>query len=382
MKICGLITEYNPFHEGHKIHINAAKNISGANYLISIMSGNFVQRGEIAVFDKYDRARKAVLSGVDLVIELPVVFATANAGIFAYGAVKIFDALNIVDSICFGSNLDNTDVLYKISELIQNEDLIYKSKLKKGMRSGLSYPAARERAIVHSFNYKKIDLDKSILNDANTNLGIEYVTAINTLDSKIKPYTYKRKEGFSATNIRKSLVSDSKCRALRLDDLSEMLQYRMLNDFDNIYGINEFLYNRIKNNLKSFCKIEPFVDILKNKSITESHIKRALIHILLNIKDDDMKDFINLKPNYIKVLCSNNRGRELLSRIGKNSDINIITGLSKAEKITAPVPKKMLEIDIKATQIYNATVALKYGYKKNEYSDYRIFYEADDLSDQ
>jgi len=373
MKICGLITEYNPFHKGHKIHIDTARNLSGADYLICIMSGSFVQRGEIAVFDKYDRAKKAVLSGVDLVIELPTVFATANAGTFAYGAVRILDSLNVVESICFGSRLKNTDILYEISQIIKDEDCIYKSKLKEGLKTGISYPKARENAVIHSFNYKKMEFDKSILSDANTNLGIEYITALKILNSKITPYTYERKEGFNASDIRKNLISDNKSETLKNNDLSEILQYRLLCDFDNIYDINEFLYNRIKNNLNSFCKIESFVDILKTKSITRSHIKRALLHILLNIKDDDMKDFINLKPDYIKVLCSNKKGKEILSKISKNSDINIIAKLSAAKKITTPISKKMLNIDIRAGQIYNFLIASKYGYKKNEYTDYRIF---------
>lgn len=373
MKICGLITEYNPFHEGHKIHIDNAKNLSGTDYLVSIMSGSFVQRGEIAVFDKYDRARAAVLAGVDLVIELPTVFATANAGVFAYGAVKTLDALNVVNSICFGSRLDNTDTLYKIAQLLKDEDFTYKSRLKEEIKSGIPYPKARENAITHSLDCMDTEFDGSILSDANTNLGIEYITALKILNSKITPYTYKRKEGYNATDIRKNLISDTKSRALKLDDLSDMLQYRLLYDFDNIYGINEFLYNRIKNNLNSFCKIESFVDILKPKSITRSHIKRALLHILLNIKDDDMKSFINLNPDYIKVLCSNNKGKEILSLVSKNSDINIITGLRNANNIVNPMSRKMLNIDIKAAMIYNSLVASKYGCKKNEYTDYRIF---------
>lgn len=373
MNTCGLITEYNPFHKGHKIHIEKAKQLSGADYLISIMSGSFVQRGEPAIFDKYERARAAVLSGVDLIIELPTVFATANAGVFAHGAINILNSLGIVDSMAFGSKVNNVDILYRLSDILIKEDSTFKAILKEELKAGVSYPKAREAAIIGVCREKNIALDSSILSDANTTLGLEYLTSLNKSDSKIIPYTYERQPGFQASDIRKTIKNDAKVKPIITDDLSEMLQYRLLSSFDDIYDINTFLYNRIKNNLNNFTRIDDFINLLKNKALTKGHIKRALIHTLLNITEHDMKYFIGCSPKYIRVLCANEKGKELLSQITKSSDINIITNPSKVDSINDEASKRMLAIDIKATRLYHAAFASKYGYKPNEYTDYRVF---------
>lgn len=372
MNICGLITEYNPFHQGHRINIEKAKALTKADYIICLMSGNFVQRGEPAIMDKFSRAEAAVKSGVDLVIELPSVYATANAGNFALGAIGILNSLNIVNSLCFGSKLKDTELLCKIADLLINEDSEFKNRLKKNLKTGMNYPSARAAVILDFLP----DIPNDILKDANTLLGIEYITALKKLNSDISPVTYVREKGYQACDIRQTLLELEKFRnsslnekhLMRFDDFSLMLQYRLLyEDFKDIYGMTKTLYNKIKKSLDSFDKIESFIDILKTKDITKTHIKRAFIHTLINISSKDMSLFTKNTPNYIRILACSQKGKEVIKLIDKASKVKIITNPKQKNLLESFESLRCFDIDMFASELYNAARAVKYSYRENEY---------------
>ena len=259
MKIVGLIAEYNPFHNGHQYHIEKAKEITGADAVIVVMSGNFVQRGAPAIMPKHLRAEMALSTGASLVIELPVCYATGTAEQFAYGAVSILNSLGSVDAICFGSECGDIHLLNDLTEILCKESNEYKESLQKYLRSGLSFPLARQKAIEEVYPSQGFS---DILEQPNNILGIEYLKALYRLNSKIKPYTIQRissqyhdvelqKEFSSATALRQTISNGdftnlvgqvpSDCMTLLeahyktrypifTNDFSLLLKYRLLNE--------------------------------------------------------------------------------------------------------------------------------------------------------
>ena len=225
MKVLGIVAEYNPFHNGHMYHIEQSKKLTGCDYVVCVMSGNFIQRGEPAIINKFARAEIALNSGVDLVIELPVPFSMSSAEYFAFGAVKLLDKLGIVDCISFGSEHGEINELLSIAKLLCEEPEEFKQYLAAELKSGLSFPAARQNAIEQYFS-DKLDNPHNALNSnihellssSNNILGVEYLKALIRLNSTIKPYTLKRVSNTyneqhltgaisSATAIRRSIMN-------------------------------------------------------------------------------------------------------------------------------------------------------------------------------
>ena len=187
MKIVGLITEYNPFHNGHLYHLEKSKSITGCDYTVSVMSGNFLQRGEPALTDKWIRAKMAIDNGVDLVIELPTLYACQSAEFFAYGAIKLLDSLNVIDYVSFGSEVGSIKDLKKIASILVNEPKEFKDILRDTLKLGIAFPKARSQALKKYLTLKNITIDnvEDILNNPNNILGIEYIKALLKIDSKI-----------------------------------------------------------------------------------------------------------------------------------------------------------------------------------------------------
>jgi len=228
MKVLGLVVEYNPFHNGHLYHLEQSKKQTGADYTICVMSSSFVQRGEPAIVNKWARARMAICAGVDLVIELPVIYALSSAESFAFGAVKILDSLGIVDCICFGSENGSIEELKFIADIMLKEPEEYKKLLKSKLDAGLSFPKSRDLAIREYISWffsqdekwakaKNISGIASLLSGSNNILAIEYLKALSRLNSKIVPYSIKRVGSLyndeiitgslsSATSIRKQIM--------------------------------------------------------------------------------------------------------------------------------------------------------------------------------
>ena len=395
MKLVGLIAEYNPFHNGHQYHIEKALEMTGADAAIVVMSGNFVQRGTPAIMPKHLRAEAALKAGASLVLELPVCYATGSAEFFAYGAISILDKLGCVDSICFGSECGNITVLQDLAKIIHQEPKLYKDSLNEYLRQGNSFPLARQKAMK---DYLKSNVADAILGEPNNILGIEYLKALYRLDSKMKPYTLKRvASGYhdetlsetysSATAIRKSIVQSrfeeilnqiptgtstillehyKKRFPVYANDFSLLLKYKLLSETRDTLlqymDVSEELANRIFNQLNHFQNFDQFCELLKTKEITHSRISRALIHILLNIKNCDYTEIA-----YARMLGFRKEDVKILSFIKESGEIPLVSKLS-GELNLSDQESKMLEQDIYASNLYETLVSDKFGTEyKNEY---------------
>lgn len=360
MKAVGLITEYNPFHLGHKYHIEQAKKLTGADIAVVIMSGNYVQRGTPAFADKYTRTNVALNNGADVVIELPYCFACASAEYFAYAAVSILDRLNIIDYLCFGAENDDMDKLFSIAKILSDEPEEFSTILKQELKTGISFPAARERAL----NIHTKGNCADIISSPNNILGIEYIKALIRLKSSIKPVALKRINAdyhatdndsrfYSATAIReninvKSALADIDCSYLdnykktypiTADDFSLILGSALTthiknNTLDKIFGITEVLENRINNNLHAFLDFSSFTELLKTKNLGYTNISRALLHCILNINTNLIDICLNNGIcDFIRILGFRSDASHVLGEISKRSELAILTKLSDKDKI-------------------------------------------------
>lgn len=188
--VLAIIGEYNPFHNGHLYHLNKSKEIAKSDYTIAIMSGNFVQRGTPAIIDKWSRAKMALLNGIDLVIELPSIYSISSAENFAMGAIKILNSLKIVDKFSFGAETDDIEILQQFADILTDEPPEFKSLLNHELSKGVSFPKARENALLMYLN----DIRKyaNILSSPNNILAIEYLKALNYTESELMPIAVKR----------------------------------------------------------------------------------------------------------------------------------------------------------------------------------------------
>lgn len=409
MKAVGLVTEYNPFHNGHLYHLNKAMELTGADISVAVMSGDFVQRGELAVLDKYTRASMALNSGVNLVVELPVNYAVSSAESFAAGALKVLDYIK-ADSIAFGSESGNIERLSKLAHILcDNEDTLYK-EISKYTANGISYAAARQKVVE-----KLTDKDTAaMLTSSNNILAVEYLKAIIKNNYAIKPYTIKRQgdsyndtdirsEYASATALRGNLKADNISKYIPVkaglilssntnyiypDDITEALFTRLLGIlFASSYDKNVFIENVMrypdvnkeiagrlyKSAMDMITRTVPqgaeskdngafsfgsLCEHIKTKEVPLSRIKRALVRITLGLDKKHMEKYAN-EP-YIRVLGFDKKGQEYLSYIRKTVEVPLITKTADY--------KEMLLDDIHAANIYNMIVAGKYGVK--ELGDY------------
>ena len=381
MKICGIIAEYNPFHLGHLRHIDYVKTTLNAEKVVVIMSGNFSQRGEPAVLNKFTRAKHAILSGADAVIELPSVFATANAEIFATGAVKILDQLNIVDGICFGAESGNCEDFTSLAKILVNETKDFKKTLKEKMESGISLAKAKFLTVKQLYGDK---YDENLLNLPNNILGLEYTKAILKLNSKMQIYPMLRegdhndktlKKGVtSATSIRHYLSMNKKGKIRKnvppyvYKDLTippfafeNMILSKIITtpaeQMKNILDCTEGLENRIKALLKDSLTLDELIEKVTTKRYTETRIRRILIANLLGISEKLVFNCLD-EPLYAKVLAVNENSKDIISLMAKNSSIPILT--RKSDDLTLKkTAQKCFEIDQIANDLYNLATRQK-----------------------
>lgn len=396
MKITGIIAEYNPFHNGHLYQIRKAKEITGADHIIVVMSGNHMQRGTPALIDKYSRAKMALSGGADMVIELPTCYATASAEYFAMGAISILNQLGCVDSVCFGSESGDITMLSKIAHALVDESEDFVQSLKTKLKNGDTYPVARNAALAETINgFTTFD---TILGFPNNILGIEYIKAIIRQNSNIKPYTntrigsdyhsYKLAENFSsAISIRQSLslqdnldMIQSQIPALAFDimkedfhktfpvyasDFSSMIKFKLLKErgqgFTQYFDVTQAISDKLEKEMFSMQSFDDFCDILKSKDITYARISRCLSHILLDIKAEDVQLF---KENgitfYARVLGFNSKADELTKTIKANTSIPLITKATSASAQLYPIGQKQFNQDIQASHIYECIAGTKY----------------------
>ena len=399
MKTVGLITEYNPFHNGHAYHIEKAKMLTGADRVIVVMSGDFVQRGAPAVMPKHLRAESALLSGASLIIELPVCFATGSAEYFAQGSISLLNQLGCIDSICFGSECGDLHLLKEIAQILADEPIEYQTALKQALKEGASFPAARQEALnIYSDKYSEI------LASPNNILGIEYLKALAKIHSKMEPFTIKRiGAGYhdmdidgqfsSATAIRSDIYQladvnssseslplthiqtqvPSSCHELmkknyqtrypvKADDFSLLLKAKLLSEtagsLSHYMDMSPELANRILRLRNDYLSFEQFCDLLKTKELTRSRISRSFIHVLLGITNDWLTAMKAPAP-YARILGFRRDHADLLGILKRTSDIPLIT--SPARSVLADTAYQMLELDIYASDLYESVITDLYG---------------------
>ncbi|MCX7841588.1 MAG: nucleotidyltransferase [Clostridia bacterium] len=393
MKVLGLIVEYNPFHNGHLYHLQESKKLSGADCVICVMSGNFIQRGEPSIVNKWARARMALCSGADLVIELPFPYAMSSAEYFAFGAVKILDSLGIVNYVCFGSEHGSIDDLKDIAQVFVDEPHEYRSALQNELNKGLSFPAARENALTRYLSCKKSPVSFS----SNNILGIEYLKALIKLKSDITPLTIARVgntynqeqlsgEISSATAIRKHIDREIKeikplPFSLQLPAIPQessaileeefksgrgpvfsyhfellilsMLRKMKASDLKQLPFVSEGLENRIKEASGNTGSLNELLESISTKRYTRTRIQRILFNTLTGMTQKLFDDFNNNGgPQYIRVLGFNQKGRTLLSLMSKSACLPVIIKAADFKNSCNPLLGKMLELEALATDLY------------------------------
>lgn len=381
MKVTAIVSEYNPFHNGHKYLIDKARE-NGATHIAAIMGGNFLQRGECAIMDKYSRAVAAVKGGVDLVLELPVIYSIASAENFARGAVGILDKCGCVDTLCFGSEDGNINKLKAAAELTNSAEL--RDTVKQYTKLGYSHPRAMQAA-VRAIDETNVFGDTSkLLSQPNNTLGIEYIKALNTLESNINPTSVKRigvEHNSNFTNGR--FASASKIREMILNGDSEFFDYiprttrKIINEqiekklcptalsngdgavlsvlrrmdkeeLKNFPDVTEGLENRLYRAIKENISVEGIVSSVKCKRYTYTRISRIILCAYLGID----KRIAAMSPQYIRPLAFNERGAEILRIMKKTAKLPVIMSLGRDKQKLSANGKIMLEKDILASDLY------------------------------
>lgn len=400
MTITAVITEYNPFHNGHLYHIQKARELTSADYIIAIMSGNYVQRGAPALISKYERTNMALACGVDAVFELPVLYATASAEIFATGAVSLMDQLGCVDYLCFGSEEGSLENLKLCAKILLKEPSPWKAHLQEGLKNGKTFAKARNDA----FSQCGYPIHEELLNNPNNILGIEYMKALISRNSSIKPVTIKRiVTGYhdtslahtisSATAIRTALQKNDNLAQLKAampspcyetllscmnqnvtvdtNDLSAFLNYRLLrqSNFTDFFDQSSELSGRLANLATNFHSYEELIDLMKTKQYTRTRISRFLLHFLLDIKTEE---FLYFKSHnwipYARLLGFRNEASPLLSIIKKQSSIPLLTKTADYKKQLTPIGYDLFQKEVSASHLYNLAVYQKSGiHLPNEY---------------
>lgn len=414
MKIAGVIAEYNPFHNGHQYHLEQTRALSGADYIIAVISGDFMQRGAPALIDKYARAEMALQNGADLVLELPVIYASGSAEFFAMGAVSLLDKLGCVDSLCFGSECGSLKSLSRIASILMEEPEEYRIILQRELKAGHSFPKARNMALQSCLPDSFDDTDLTLPNNI---LGIEYIKALSKRNSSIAPLTLQRQgRGYhdnalkkqetspassalsfcSASAIRNSVESRAglsdierhvppsvfrlletacgKTFPINSNDFSLMLKYRLLSetgkDFSLYQDVSPALSDKINKMLYRCENFSRFAGLLKSKEITQSRIDRCLTHILLGLKNGQMEEYI--KKDFIfyaRILGFRRESAPLFGVLKANASIPLISKLADARSLLEETGVSMLEEDIRAAHIYDSAVCCKFHVPfTNEYA--------------
>lgn len=393
-KVLGIIAEYNPFHNGHLYHLQNSIKLTNADYTIAIITGNFTQRGSTSLIDKWSKAEIAIKNGIDLVIELPLLYSISSAENFAEGAIKILNSLNVVDYLSFGAETDDISTLNVIADTLYREPKEYKNILSHELSKGLSYPKARENALL--MYLQDIRRFANVLSTPNNILGIEYLKALKKFKSPIMPVAIKRVDvGYNDTTYTENIASATAIRNIVknnsldilkkvvpensfstilenikighvLPDLSTFekqiiynLRSMSIEEIANLPDVSEGLEYAIKNAANSCNSIVEFLSIIKSKRYTSTRLQRILLYSLLNITKKDMQISRKTVP-YIRVLGFNERGRYIISEVARqNPKLEIVTSVKKyLDSCNNRNLQLMLSKDIWSTNVY--TIGYEY----------------------
>lgn len=404
----GIIAEYNPFHNGHAYQIKKARELTEAEFCVVVMSGDFVQRGCPAIFDKYTRAKMALASGADLVLELPPAFAVSSAEDFAACGVAVLEKLQVVSHLCFGSECGDIKSLKSAAQILYRESDEFQTALKESIKMGLTFPEARIRALK---NVSQEDYS-ALLSSPNNILGVEYCKALFRRNSSLIPVTIKRlgndyhdttlsesesSSCFSSAQAIRNAMKEGKgvenpsiksqvpapvwelirhAKPLFLEDFSSLLSYQLLEldrqniDLQIFEGISEELARRLKRRTLQFSSFEERIWDLKTRQYTYTRISRSLLHLLLHITKEDVAlrkghDYIS----YFRVLGFRKDAAPLLTQIKKAADAPMITKTADAAERLNQEAQKEWRQDLFCSHVYQSVLAQKYGWcGKNEYT--------------
>lgn len=401
-KVLGIIAEYNPFHNGHLYHLKASKKLTAADYTVAIISGNFTQRGSTSIVDKWSKTKMALENGIDLVIELPVLYSISSAENFADGAIKILNSLGIVDYLSFGAETSDISILNNIANILYSEPEEYKKLLSIELEKGLSFPKARENALLDYIKNSDdivpenriIDFEKysKVLSSPNNILGIEYLKALKKYKSSIKPVCISRfKAKYNSSNFSENIASATAIRELiknkNFDTIKTVIPLESssvlmdcinsgcvvpdLNRFEkeiiytlrkmtieeiaNIPDVSEGLEFSIKKAANSCNNINEFLDIVKSKRYTITRLQRILLYTLLSISKENMQLSKKVEKPYIRVLGFNDNGKKLVSEIAtKNPELKLITSVKKFVDSNSNKDLQIIfDKDVLATDMYS-----------------------------
>lgn len=400
MKVTGIIAEYDPFHNGHSYHIKKAREMTGADAIVVVMSGHFTQRGMPAFFRRDARVRMAVDGGADLVIELPYIYACNSSHEFARGAAGILNGIGCVDALVFGAETDDMDTLGKAARAAAGTDDRSSAYIKEEMKNGVSYPEALTRSVEKIYGAQTA----AVLREPNNLLGIEYMKALRELGSGIKPFIVGRRSAAhgeslemlherkqeqriaSGTAVRKAVYAGgARAAEMLVPDTSfsiisgyerssgfsfteyrdkikknmfELLKYKIItsdeSELAEVYGVAEGLENRLKSCISGAEDIDGLIDSVKSKRYTRARISRTLMHLLINLRTTD---FETLRETYCaRVLGFSPTGGKLLRLMSESSAIPVFSNLSRLDK-RSPEAARILKYDMRASDVY----ALLYG---------------------
>lgn len=426
MKIVGLITEYNPFHAGHLYHMQQARELTGADYCVVLMSGSFVQRGEPAIFDKYLRTKTALLAGADLVLEIPAAFSTASAHEFATYGVALLSAIG-VDAVVFGSECGQIEILKQAAYALNHESAEFQERLRKGLNAGLTYPQARAKALgetqaggtrvenVEDFHantdVSNSHIWSSILNSPNNILGIEYLRAAEDLHSPMEFYTISREgsgyhedtladANFPSASairgiIRNSLSKDKDLLDILashlpavthpaytgavpvfVDDFSGLLNATVLQmqATFSIADLSPELAARLTKPPYFPLSFEERIQALKTRQLTYTRVSRALLHLVLGMREEDISRWKDEGyALYARILGFRRQSSPLLSCLHKKSSIPLITKMADAAQSLAPSALALLEQEVYASHLYQTVRIKRGGVFQNEYTEGLVF---------
>ena len=377
MRTLGIIAEYNPLHNGHLYQMKKCREMAQADNIVVIMSGNFTQRGEAAVMDKWTRSRLAVENGADLVLELPFAYAVNSAEYFARGGVRILNALGCVTHLGFGAESKSLEQLQKIALETAEESPEFRKLLQQYLAEGVTYARAREKATVELLG----EAAAEYVQTPNNILAIEYLKQLHLCGSEIEPVMVTRKgagyhsetpeDGFaSATAIRKTLAPEKRkafvpenvdkalMTAPSQENYFQLIQSKILSStpeqLAEVFSMNEGLENRMLDQIRRSRNLEEFVDNVKSKRYPETRVRRILCQMMMGLKDFE-DEF------YVRVLAAGSRGTGLLKQIKNNSDVQVITNINKEEQLP-----ELIRYDILASDIYNVITGADL-YKKSDY---------------
>lgn len=386
----GIIAEYNPFHNGHLFQLDTIKKVFPEKEILIIMSGNYVQRGEPAIFNKYIRTKAALSCGANLILELPPLYSCSSAEYFASAAVLSLQAANVVDTLCFGAECDDIRLLSDIAKLILEEPSDYKKHLQAYLSNGFSFPKARALAVCDSFQKEAV---ASILSEPNNILAIEYLKTIYKYNLNIRPYIIKRSDNnyhsvdlsgsyCSASAIRNAIFLNNKAfhaympeaarkiimeepcnKPLYVSDFYPFIQHSLqtTSTLTDYIDVSEELSNRIKEFDILPAKIHDLYTALASKNITNARISRCLMHILLkNTKSALDCAISNQYISYLRILGFT-KGSVLPKELKDNSSVPLLTKIASYKKIIPEHALFLFEQQLYADTLYRQVYANKYG---------------------